>query len=272
MYYLSKILPTSIHVATTFAVVIFLAVPLVAQPTPQPLSKAALERVGKRIWQNECAGTLEGLTSWNTGENFASLGIGHFIWYPAGTEGPFEESFPKLVTWMHRSGVSVPEWLLNTPDCPWKNREVFLKDQSSDRQKQLRSWLAGTVPQQTQFIIARLEAATPKFRSAAGKLGPRVEQNMALLRQTAAGNFALIDYVNFKGEGLNHKERYNDQGWGLLQVLMDMRADDAAGAPAAFAESSKRILAQRVRNSPPERKEQRWLPGWSNRCDGYRQG
>ncbi len=49
---------------------------------------------GKRLWHNECAGTVEGLTSWNTGEDFASLGIGHFIWYPAGRRGPFDESFP----------------------------------------------------------------------------------------------------------------------------------------------------------------------------------
>ena len=49
-----------------------------------PLGDAQLERIGKRIWSNECNGTVDGLTSWNTGENFASLGIGHFIWYPAG--------------------------------------------------------------------------------------------------------------------------------------------------------------------------------------------
>lgn len=271
MYYLSKISPTSIPVTATFAVALFLLSMTGAQSASPTLSKASLEKIGKRIWQNECAGTVEGLTSWNTGENFASLGIGHFIWYPAGTEGPFEESFPKLVAWMQSAGVPVPGWLLSTSDCPWKNREAFLSDQSSERQKQLRTWLAGTVSQQTQFIMARLDAATPKFRSAAGKLGTRVEQNIALLRQSAAGNFAMIDYVNFKGEGLNPKERYKDQGWGLLQVLMDMQPDDAASAPAAFAESAKRVLTQRVRNSPPERKEQRWLPGWSNRCDSYRQ-
>jgi hypothetical protein len=25
-----------------------------------------------------------------------------------------------------------------------------------------------------------------------------------------------------------------------------------------------------VANAPPERKEQRWLAGWHNRCDGYK--
>src|SRR5438552_18973326 len=60
------------------------------------LSHAEALRIGKRIWQNECNGTVAGLTSWNTGEDFASLGIGHFIWYPEGRRGPFEESFSKL--------------------------------------------------------------------------------------------------------------------------------------------------------------------------------
>jgi hypothetical protein len=48
----------------------------------------------KKIWQNECNGTIAGLTSWNAGEDFASLGIGHFIWYPKGRRGPFEKVFP----------------------------------------------------------------------------------------------------------------------------------------------------------------------------------
>ena len=56
--------------------------------------------IGRKIWQNECNGTIAGLTSWNEGENFASLGIGHFIWYPKNQRGPFEESFPKLVSFI----------------------------------------------------------------------------------------------------------------------------------------------------------------------------
>ena len=96
-----------------------------------------------------------------------------------------------------------------------------------------------------------------------------VEKNMTLLRESAAGNFALIDYINFKGDGLNPKERYRGEGWGLLQVLMLMKPADAASAPPAFAEAAKTVLGLRVRNSPPERGEQRWLEGWRNRCDAY---
>ncbi len=43
------------------------------------ISASEAKAIGKRIWINECGGTVEGLTSWNKGEYFASLGIGHFI-------------------------------------------------------------------------------------------------------------------------------------------------------------------------------------------------
>jgi hypothetical protein len=86
------------------------------------------------------------------------------------------------------------------------------------------------------------------------------------LSTTPEGMFCLIDYVNFKGEGTNPKERYRGQGWGLMQVLEDMRG----GTPTAFAEASKRVLSRRVANSPPERGEQRWLAGWHNRCEAYK--
>jgi len=60
------------------------------------LSDEQAARIGAKIWQNESGHTIGGLTAWNFGEEFASLGIGHFIWYPAGRRGPFEESFPPL--------------------------------------------------------------------------------------------------------------------------------------------------------------------------------
>src|SRR6478752_5380571 len=85
------------------------------------LSPAETRRIGNKIWQNECGGTVAGLTSWNAGENFASLGIGHFIWYPKGARGPFEESFPNFVRYVERRGAKLPEPLLGRKDevCPW---------------------------------------------------------------------------------------------------------------------------------------------------------
>src|SRR5437588_1132341 len=98
--------------ATALAIVIFVSCSFAAAAIN--LSPADTRRIGKRIWQNECNGTIEGLTSWNAGENFASLGIGHFIWYPKGERGPFEESFPKFVRFVaakraHERSLYFPE-------------------------------------------------------------------------------------------------------------------------------------------------------------------
>ncbi|MGI8906451.1 MAG: hypothetical protein ACR2IE_08180 [Candidatus Sumerlaeaceae bacterium] len=235
----------------------------------QAISTADLERIGRRIWQNECNGSVRGLTSWNSGEDFASLGIGHFIWYPAGQSGPFEESFPRLLEYYRQAGVTMPAWLQQTRGSPWTDRASFQRDHASVRQQELRDLLARTVAAQTQFIIARLDAAVPRMQAAAGRSSAHVAKNMQLLRTSAAGNFAMIDYVNFKGEGLQPSERYNGEGWGLLQVLMEMQPCDASSAPRAFANAAKRVLARRVKNSPPARKEQQWLQGWSNRCETY---
>src|SRR5688572_24723308 len=99
------------------------------------LTAGELEQIGRRVWQNECGGTRDGLTSWNTGENFASLGIGHFIWYPKGVNGPFDESFPKLAEFLAKNGEEIPAWMRG--DCPWSTRAEFQAEFQSARMKSL---------------------------------------------------------------------------------------------------------------------------------------
>jgi hypothetical protein len=228
-----------------------------------------LEKIGKKVWQNECGGSRQGLTSWNTGEEFASLGIGHFIWYPTGQRGRYEESFPRLVEYLVRSGVKVPDWVRRASGCPWASRAEFQRDQGGARMEELRELLAKTVALQSAFLADRMRAALPKMLDSAepGVRG-RVEQNFGRLSTTGAGTFALIDYVNFKGEGVSHAERYRGTGWGLLQVLegMSEQGDPVAG----FVDSAVRVLERRVRNAPSERGESRWLEGWVARVKRYR--
>ena len=238
-----------------------------------PISAAEADRIGRRIWKNECGGTVSGLTSWNAGENFASLGIGHFIWYPRGQRGPFEESFPKLVGFVSARGAKLPELLVSGHDaaCPWNSRAEFLRDQDSPKMKQLRAFLVDTIDLQTQFLIARLEAALPKMiaEAPAGERD-KVQRQFDRLASDPAGCYALIDYVNFKGEGTLATERYRREGWGLLQVLGNMRGTDSQSALDEFVTSAKTVLRRRIANSPPERGESRWLPGWLARVEGYR--
>jgi hypothetical protein len=239
------------------------------------LSHADVLKIGKKIWQNECNGTIAGLTSWNEGEDFASLGIGHFIWYPKGRRGPFEESFPKLVNFISKRGAKLPTLLLRTGEmpCPWNSRTEFLRAQHSPEMNHLRQFLADTIDLQAEFLMARLESALPKMLAeAAPSDRANVQEQFERLTKTPRGCYALVDYVNFKGEGVLHTERYQGQGWGLLQVLEAMHGSSDAGAVAEFARAAKAVLTRRVQNSPAERHESRWLSGWIRRVNSYDAG
>ena len=91
------------------------------------------------------------------------------------------------------------------------------------------------------------------------------------LASTTQGMYCLVDYVNFKGEGIKETERYNGMGWGLLQVLEEMQGfPTGTAATAEFSRAAAVVLTRRVQNAPAARGEQRWLAGWLNRCKTYK--
>lgn len=234
------------------------------------LSAAQKSAIGMKIWQNECAGKVSGLTTWNVGEEFPSMGIGHFIWYPEGFKGRFAESWPKFVAFARQRGANLPPVALERYS-PWRSKAEFQQDFNGARLTSLRKWLASNVMVQTDFIIARSQEALPKILAAAPRSEKaRIEANYRKVSTTAQGTYALIDYVNFKGDGTKVSERYNGRGWGLLQVLGEM-GDVPSGPKAAseFAASAKRVLSRRIANSPKARGEKRWEEGWHNRCSTY---
>ena len=235
------------------------------------ISNADALRIGKKIWQNESNGTVAGLTAWNAGENFASLGIGHFIWYPQGVHGPFDESFPKLLAFARERDVAIPAWLNQSSACPWNSRVEFSGAQNSERMRELRQFLSRTIDLQAQFMVARLQQSLAKMLDEAAPVDrANVERQFARVASTPHGCYALVDYVNFKGEGVLHTERYRGEGWGLLQVLEQMHgSENGPSAAREFSSSAAAMLRRRVQNSPPERHETRWLPGWLNRVHSY---
>jgi hypothetical protein len=218
--------------------------------------------IAEKIWRNECAGTVEGLTHWNQGENFGSFGIGHFIWYPIGVEERFQETFPELLAFLRESGVKLPVWLQEALGCPWHTREEFYCDIQSAKMAALRQLLMETREQQAIFIAKRLERALGEMQ------GPPLKAYQRLVKDSR-GLYALIDYMNFKGAGTSPAESYKGEGWGLLQVLQGMPLASHRDVIEDFVEVAGRLLKRRVENSPPERNEVRWLPGWLNRVNSY---
>ena len=137
--------------------------------------------------------------------------------------------------------------------------------------RELRNFLVRTVDLQAQFLVARLENSLPKMLDEAAPAERKnVQDQFARVASTSHGCYALVDYVNFKGEGTLHTERYHDQGWGLLQVLENLHGQNGGHAALQeFSQSAATVLRRRVQNSPPERNESRWLPGWLNRVNTY---
>lgn len=236
-----------------------------------PLSVSAQDanKIGERIWKNECAGTIEGLTNWKKGENFASLGIGHFIWYPVSKTERFQETFPALLEFLQKEGATLPAWLKVGSGCPWNSREEFYEDVNSSKMKSLRQFLYDTRSLQAIFIATRLENVLPSLlESCSQPEKKKISTLFSRLAQDANGLYALIDYLNFKGSGTSSKESYKGQGWGLLQVFK--RIPSSSKQPLVdFVDAAKSLLKERVQNAPPERHEEQWLKGWMNRLDTY---
>lgn len=232
------------------------------------LTDAQAVKIGEQIWQNEGLGRVDYLTVWNDGEAFPSFGIGHFIWYPAGVNGPFMESFPALRDHLD-AHMKLPQWLVEAGDSPWQSREQFYQQFDSPQMVELRQLLVESVSFQVAIIVQRMEAALPKILHSLTDATTRtdVEQRFYRIAAEPSGTYALIDYINFKGEGVAVSERYQGEGWGLLQVLQNMntQADDVM---AEFVRSADAVLTRRVENAP--RDESRWLSGWRKRLQTYR--
>lgn len=244
------------------------------------LSPQQLQWLGDRIFQNECNAQFECLTSWNAGEDFPSLGIGHFIWYRAAQLERFEETFPSLLKTYQDAQYLLPDWInqLDTPDSPWRSREHFLAELNSPNMQELRQFLANTVDLQLTFIVQRLYASLPKLLlSLENEQREAIETGFYQIANSHPpyGMYAVIDYVHFKGTGTAVSERYQGEGWGLLQVLLEMQEMQQAGqqsSPATlanFVDAAATVLDRRVANSPASRREQRWITGWKNRLLSY---
>lgn len=230
--------------------------------------------IGKKIWQNEAGGSTEKLTWWGVNERFASLGIGHFIWYPADEPITFTQTFPHLLLFLQSHGATLPVWLAKNPlqPCPWNSRADFLRDFTSTRMVELRTLLINTIELQVLFIVQRLERVLPALLATATPLQQKqIKAQFYRVAKSKNGLYALIDYINFKGEGTNPKETYAGQGWGLKQVLLGMHGTaPGLGALKEFAQVAKQLLTQRIAHAPAERHEQKSLPGWKKRCDTYK--
>jgi len=242
------------------------------------LSAKQANYIAKKVWQNEGAGKDKYLIWWNEGEDFASLGIGHFIWFPKGHTERFREVFPMVVAFMQKKGVKMPVWLTPESDFPWKTKAAFFmaKKAKTKQYMELFHFLKDTFGYQAAFMAERLSKALPQMLEMIDdtKKKETIKRRFYEVMHNKDGSvnerglYVLLDYTNFKGEGTLKSERYKGQGWGLLQVLWHID-DQEPNKQKAFAQSASRMLSRRIKNSPPARGEERWRKGWNIRLDTY---
>lgn len=233
-------------------------------------SKEELNHVGNLIYKNETGLKREFLVHWNKGEEFPSLGIGHFIWYPENFKnGRFDESFPGLIEFYKEKGISVPA-ILSTRYSPWTSLEQFDEAKKNGEMNTAIDFLENTKDVQIEYIYKRLDSSLEKLM-AVSKNPEHVKKQFNRVASSKNGLYPLIDYVNFKGEGIKDTEKYKGEGWGLLQILELMKGEETgASALNEFADAAIFVLHRRIDNSPTERGEERWKANWTNRCNSYR--
>jgi len=234
--------------------------------------------IANKVWQNEGAGKDKYLIWWNKGEDFASLGIGHAIWFPKGHTERFREVFPMMLAFMVDKGAKAPSWLTPQNDFPWQTKEAFFKAKQAKTAQymELFHFLKNTFGYQAQFMAERLSNALPQMLASIddSKKQEVIKRRFYEVMHNSDGTvnerglYVLLDYTNFKGEGTLKSERYNGEGWGLLQVLWNMDESEP-NTLKAFAKSASKMLSRRIKNSPPARGEERWRKGWNVRLDTY---
>ncbi len=235
-------------------------------------------QIAKKIWMNEGSGVKSKLVWWNKGEEFASVGIGHFIWFTADKPMWFWEAFPPMLRFIMDRGAKPPKWLKPDIPCVWNSYDEwkYAKKHNTPKMRELTDFMDRTKGLQARFMLHRLNSSFPRILEYAKARGQAkiVEHNYRRLLYRKDGTidpqgaYILIDYINFKGDGINKGERYQGKGWGLYQVLIHMDPKDP-NPYRAFAKSGKWVLDRLTRICPPERNLKRFKKGWFNRMDSY---
>jgi len=237
------------------------------------VSQADTLQIAQRVFKNECNVEKNCLLEWGPGEDFLSLGLEHFIWYPPNAPNIFKEGFRLYLQYAKEKGESLPVWLDKTPfpSCPWLSREQFLSSKDSQPYKDLMDFMLRTKLAQANYLIENTKHSLKDIIAAApAKERPRISKYIAQLSGNPQGLYAIIDYLDFKGAGIGNSDEFKGERWGLLQVLERMGdRPTSQEALEEFVRSAKIVLTHRVYFAPNDRHEERWLQGWLRRVNTY---
>jgi hypothetical protein len=237
------------------------------------VSKADTLLIAKRVFKNECKVEKDCLLEWGAGEDFLSLGLEHFIWYPPNAPNIFKEGFRSYLQFARQAGERLPVWLDKTPfpPCPWASREEFLNSKGSQQYNDLMDFMLRSKDCQAKYLIENTKRSLKEIVAAApADQRSRIAKFLSQLTSNAQGLYSIIDYLDFKGAGVGNSDEFKGERWGLLQVLQGMRdVPTSQDALDEFVRSAKMVLTHRVFYAPADRHEEKWLQGWLRRIDTY---
>jgi hypothetical protein len=227
------------------------------------------DRTVELIYMNETGGNPDALIIKNDKEAVCSLGIGHFIWYPAGVERQYKETFPGLLRKLQKTdGVfkGAPDVVIPST-CPWSTSTDLEAAKGSEVYKRIMMGLTSPVGKRVQ-----IEYMTERARDAiAETIGedPLAKKKVLDLLATEQGTYAVIDYINFKGNSAV-VETYGDFQWGFKTAIHVMSENETLKPEVRFQIAVETLLEMRVEEAKKLGKDEAsFLPGWLKRVNTY---
>jgi hypothetical protein len=256
------------------------------------------KRLIQRIWQRESHGNIAGLTAWNQGEDFASVGFNHSLW-----QRERKSTINYFAEFAHVQGLTnIPQELsaplpdyLNTQE-KWQNalddaatqtpsthagkklhelQKFFLRDEVQDLQL---DFILQDLQQFRRSLFTAVNKVTDEDRRARWQAQlSAIEANYDWLARDESSFLAMFDYLSFKGNGfeegnisigLSSRNVTLDTHWGLLQVLARLDRKAFSQDPLkAFTQAGSLVLQERAERWQEDKK---WILGWTNRLSDYR--
>jgi len=238
------------------------------EPREIVVNQSQAHQIGSKIGVNEGVTSRISQVAWHQDDRYSTLGIARFIWYPP-SESRESMSFNGLLTSLSQSGT-LPHWLMDVEDPPWHSKDAYMSVEHDVFKRQLGDFLQENIGEQTQYLILNIESTLPNIIKVIQNPFAKMHayENFYRIAMQDNGVYALLDYVVFQGDGLALNERYNNQGWGLLQVLENM-SENSDNLLQGFMTSANYLLTRRIANAPSN--ETKLLPAWQYRLRTYTQ-
>ncbi len=226
-----------------------------------------VEKIARNLLYNETSCQGGYLTEWDkiSQEEFPSIGLPHTVWFPGKSKQIVDESFPRFWAFIkakYRGTMRIPDLgPVGTEGldvrAPWNSIKEFKSD---PRVAELNRFLQdpNVLKLQAEFAVRRgMESIYSILATNAMDPNKKMSQedlcqNFKDLISSDQGLLAMVDYANWKGEGIHWHEMTDNRRvrWGLKQALEKMGKPSSAAVVERFAAATSAALKERSSDDP----------------------